>query len=370
MTIGIDASRAVKEQKTGTEHYSQQIIKALADIDQKNQYLLYSPRRPAESFARTLGKNFTWKVMPFPRLWSQLRLSWEILTAAEKPTVIFEPAHTIPLVHTKNMVATIHDLGFLRFPELYTPFERKYHSFSAWFSARFAKHIIAVSEYTKKDIIKNYGTEPGKITIIYHGFDAKAFKPAAKNQPQIILPFGVKKPYIYFIGRLEHKKNLSGMLATYRILKKNPRFKRQLVLAGKPGWGYEQAIAKKIDGVIETGYLDQSTHALLLKNADIFFFPSLFEGFGMPLVEAFACGVPVVTSDVTSMPEVAGDAGILVNPRQPKEMAKVIEDLIKNPKLRQKLVEKGLKRAKQFSWEKAARETLGVLKNVAMSTDI
>lgn len=366
MFIGIDASRAIKAQKTGTEWYSQEIIKALSKIDHANKYLLYSPNGPDKKFTDSLGHNFHWKIMPFPKLWSQIRLSWELITHNPKPDVIFEPAHTVPVVHTKNMVVTIHDLGFRYYPELYTNFERKYHSFSAKFSATHAKHIIAVSEYTKKDILRHYPINPEKITVVHHGYDPSIFKPATEKDELRIVNYelGVKKPYILFIGRLEHKKNLQGMLDTYRLLKKDPNFKHQLVLAGKPGYGYEQAIKLKTEGIIETGYLDQQTYATLLKNADLFFFPSHFEGFGMPVLEAMACGIPVVASNSTSIPEVLGDAGILVDQKKPFEMAAAISKLIHSSKLKDNLKDRGLRRSKQFSWEKAAQQTLEVLTKV------
>ena len=176
MLIGIDASRATKEIKTGTEHYSEEIIIALSKIDRSNNYILYSPVAPKGKLAN-LPKNFHWKIMPFTKLWSQIRLSWEFVFGKEKPDVIFEPAHTIPLIHPKNMVVTLHDLGFKYFPELYTPFERKYHNFCMDFSAKHAKNIITPSEYTKKDLIKIYKTNPEKITPIYHGYDSSLYKP-------------------------------------------------------------------------------------------------------------------------------------------------------------------------------------------------
>lgn len=366
MLIGIDASRAVKTQKTGTEYYSQEIIKALSKTDRKNRYILYAPVEPDREFADALGRNFQWKILPFPKLWSQIRLSWELVTGQPKPDVIFEPSHTIPVVHTKNMVVTIHDLGFRHFPELYTPFERHYHSFSAQFSVTHASHIIAVSKYTKKDILGHYPVNPEKITVIYHGYDQNKFRPASKTELETPLPFGIKKPYIFFVGRLEHKKNLAGMLQTYQLLKREPGLKHQLVLAGKPGWGYSQAIQHKIDGVVETGYLERDQYILLLKHADVFFFPSLFEGFGLPIVEAMACAVPVVASNVTSIPEVVGSAGMLVNPRKPFEMAAAISKLIHTPSLRQQLISKGLVRASLFSWTRAAEDTLRVLEMAGM----
>lgn len=365
MFIGIDASRATKQQKTGTEYYSQEILKNLAKIDYQNQYILYSPVKPSGALTK-LGKNFTWKVMPFPKLWSQIRLSWEFIFG-QKPDVIFEPAHTIPVIHPKNMVVTLHDLGFKYYPELYTPLERKYHNFCMDFSARVAKHIIAPSEYTKKDLIKIYGINPKKITIIHHGFDTELY-----NTKPSITSEKMKKnsPYIFFVGRIEKKKNIVNMLASYELLRKEKKIKHKLVLAGKPGYGYEEFQEKlntldpeiKKD-VIELGYTSEEELANWLKNADIFFFPSNFEGFGMPVIESMACGTPVVCSNTTSLPEIAGSAAILVNPEKPLDMAAGLSKIINTPALKRALISKGLVRSRMFSWQVAAENTLKVLEN-------
>lgn len=361
MLIGIDASRATKEIKTGTEHYSEEIIIALSKIDAKNNYILYSPVAPKGKLAN-LPKNFRWKILPFTKLWSQIRLSWEFIFGREKPDVIFEPAHTIPLIHPKNMVVTLHDLGFKYFPELYSPFERKYHNFCMDFSARHGKYIITPSEYTKNDLIKVYGTNPKKITPIYHGYDLSLYRPLISNK--------LKKyqPYIFYLGRVEHKKNSAGLIKAYGMLRKEQGIKHKIVIAGKPGFGYDKfkeelhklPVNVQKD-VIELGYIKDDQLVCLMQNADIFFFPSLFEGFGLPVIEAMACGVPVVASKNTSITEIAGSAAMLINPHKPLQMAAALSKIIDSPVLRKSLVSKGLVRASTFSWQKAAEKTLKVL---------
>lgn len=362
MLIGIDASRATKENKTGTEHYSEEIIIALAKIDYKNDYLLYSPVAPKGKLAN-LPKNWRWKIMPFPRFWSQIRLSWEFLFGKEKPDVIFEPAHTIPLIHPKNMVVTLHDLGFKYFPELYTPFERKYHNFCMDFSAHHAKRIITPSEYTKKDLVKVYKIDPTKITTIYHGYDSCLYKPQKSKIDKL-------SPYIFFVGRIERKKNAAGIIKAYGLLRQERNIKHKLVLAGKPGFGYDEFKAElnKLPlevqkDVIELGYVTDDHLANWMQNADILFFPSFFEGFGLPIIEAMACGVPVVASKNTSITEIAGSAAILVNPHNPLQMAASLSKIINSQILRKSLISKGLVRASLFSWQKAAEKTLDIITN-------
>ncbi|MCL5795286.1 MAG: glycosyltransferase family 4 protein [Patescibacteria group bacterium] len=368
MLIGIDASRATKEQKTGTEYYSEEIIYWLSRIDKKNKYVLYSPIEPKGKLAE-LPKNFSWKIMPFPKLWSQIRLSVELVFGSPKPDVIFEPAHTIPFIHPKNIVVTLHDLGFKYFPELYTPLERKYHNFCMDFSARKAKKIIAPSQYTKDDLLKTYKINPDKITVIHHGYNQEIYRPV---KPMEINPKIQKyAPYIFFIGRLEKKKNLLGILKTYQLLRKEQKIKHKLVLAGKRGYGYEEfdeeknRLSKNIQNdIIELGYTPEDELSLWMKNADIFFFPTFFEGFGLPVIEAMACNVPVVASNNTSIPEITGSSALLINPHKPLEMAAALSKIINSQALKKSLQSKGLVRASMFSWEKAANKTLRVLENI------
>lgn len=364
MLIGIDASRAVKNQRTGTEHYSQQIILNLALIDKDNDYILYSPIAPSGDLAK-LPKNFSWKIMPFPKLWSQIRLSWEMIFASSKPKVVFEPAHTIPIFHHQKTVVTLHDLGFKYFPELYTPLERKYHNWCMDFSVRHAAHIITPSLYTKKDLVKNYGINPKNISVIYHGYNNKIYKPRLYPKP-------IEDPYIFFVGRLENKKNIRGLIEAYELLRREPKIKHKLVLAGKPGYGYEKYRQFKDNlppnlqkDIIELGYIEEEELSSWMKNADVFFFPSFFEGFGLPILEAMACAVPVVASKITSIPEVASDCALLVNPRKPFEMAAALSKIINDKNLYKTLANRGKVRANQFSWIKSAQQTLAVLEEIA-----
>ncbi len=371
MLIGIDASRACKTTRTGTEYYSQEIIKALARIDHQNFYVLYSPITPPRELS-DLPRKFNWKIIPFPRFWSQIRLSWELQTQSPRPDVMFEPAHTVPLLHPIPMVVTIHDLGFKYYPELYTKFENYYHNFSANFSARHSSAIIAVSNYTRNDILKHLAVPAKKVTTVYHGVDKQIFRLPNLKEQKTPLGFNIKQPYIFYIGRLEHKKNIVNLIKAYQLLREEKKITHQLVLGGKPGFGYE-AIQQAVDNVspavakdiIQTGYISNEEYPIILKNADIFAFPSNFEGFGMPVLEAMACGVPVVCSNKTSMPEVAQNAGLLINPQKPFDMAVAFSKIINKPSLRSSLISKGIKRASLFDWDNTAQKTLEILEKTA-----
>ncbi len=359
MIIGIDTSRTTKPKLTGTEYYSIEIIKHLAKIDQENQYLLYAQTDPSARLGN-LPSNFKTKIMPFPRLWSQVRLSWEMLW--HRPDVLFVPSHTVPLIHPENTVVTLHDLGFKHFPELYSQEELAYHNWTMNFSANNSAEIITPSEFTKQDLIKTYNLKPNKIHVVWHGFDKDRFKPDPNVE---------KQPYILFIGRLEEKKNIRNMISAYGLLRQEKSINHKLVLAGSPGFGYDKIKAEiaKLPAeiqkdIIETGYISESDYVKRLQEADIFLFTTNFEGFGMPIVEAFACGTAVVTSNVSSMPEIAGNAAMLIDPKKPIEIAAALSKLINDTSFKKSLILKGRVRSGLFSWDKAAQETLEVFKKV------
>ena len=360
MLIGIDASRIAKPIRTGTETYTIELVKALSGIDRKNDYILYSPKS-IEAQLLNLGKNFKFKVLPFGRFWTQIRLTREMIN--HKPDLLFVPAHTLPLVFPQKSVVTLHDLGFKHFPELYSSGDLLYHNWAMGHSVKHASHIIAISKFTKKDILACFTLDPAKITVIYEGYDEKAFRASGLKN--------TKKPYILFIGRLEQKKNIAGMIKAYALLRQEKEIKHQFVLAGNPGFGYEKIIAEinrlpaevKKD-IILPGYVSEEKYIELLTHADILFFCSFFEGFGLPPLEAMASGVPVVASNRTSIPEITGKAALLVDPEKTFDMAAALSKVINDEGLRKALISKGIARATLFSWKKTAQKTLEVLESI------
>lgn len=399
MTIGIDASRAVVIQKTGTEHYAEQIIYHLSKIDHKNQFILFSEvRPPTRSLLEKLPKNFHWKIIPSSFLWTQLKLSWYMLFWRHKLDVLFVPSHTIPIIYPQKTVVTIHDFGFNYNPELYAKkpigpnnpiikviFEvgarlftlGKYgnseYDYNRWamnHSINHATSLIAVSKDTKKDAIKLYHADPKKITVTYHGFDKNRFVPILKSNHKIESEKLTTKykPYIFFVSRLEEKKNVYNILKAFIKLKKEKGIKHKFLLAGKPGMGYDR-IKKLIlnqpdeirHDIIELGYVSDYQLPLYLQNADLFFFCTNFEGFGIPVIEAQACGVPVVCSNITSLPEIAGDSALLANPHSINDMSNKVYRVLHDRNLHSKLIQKGFTNIKRFSWAKAAKETLDVI---------
>lgn len=355
--LGIDAHRATDGQKTGTEHYSFQIIKQLLELNKDFKIRLYSDKA-IDCFTG----EFETKVMPFPKFWSQFRLSVEQLL--KKPDLLFVPAHTIPIVHP-NTIVTLHDLGFKYFPELYDKSELWYHNWSMNYAAKHASHIISVSEYTKKDLIKNYKIPASRITVIYHGWDRSLYRPTKTGER--LLHKKKYGRYLYYIGRLERKKNYLDLLKSFNELKETFA-NLKLVVSGKPGVGYEETrdylatISPKVrKDIIELGYTEDKVAAELMREATAFIFPSQFEGFGLPLIEAMASGTPVIATDNTSITEIVADNGVLVKSAKVGDLVPAITNVLNSESLRTRLIRKGLKRADDFSWEKAGRETYEVL---------
>ncbi|HHX58840.1 MAG TPA: glycosyltransferase family 4 protein [Candidatus Moranbacteria bacterium] len=366
MKIAIDASRAFVEERTGIEEYSYQVIKNLrGKLGEENQVLLYGYRGARKRIDFKLPKNWEFKEVAWNKLWTQIGLSWVIKNDA--PDVLFVPAHNLPWLHPKNSVVTIHGLEYEHFPESYGLISVLFHRFFIKKSCRWARVLIAVSENTKKDLEKLYKVKSEKITVIANGFEISNQK-TEENVKEKIKNIS-KEPFCLFLGRIELRKNVDNIARAFDLLKSRYNYPGKLILAGRPGYGYEK-IKKSINdlsganSIEELGYLSIAEKELLLSKADLFFFPSLAEGFGIPILEAQSVGTPVITSSFGPMDEVAGDKNILVNPKDSTVMAKLASKMISDNKFREKVIANGLKNAKRFSWDKCAREVAEVILGV------
>jgi glycosyltransferase involved in cell wall biosynthesis len=385
MHIGIDASRVTMAQRTGTEHYSFELLAALAQIDRQNRYTLYCNQLPAA--LPPLGPNFSLRHIPFPRLWTHARLSAEV--ALHPPDVLFVPAHVLPLGvvlrRRVRTVVTIHDMGYMRFPESHTPAQRRYLRLSTNWGVRHANRLIAISNTTREDLIRYAGAPPEKISVVYHGVSPR-FQPI--GDPNLIAAtqakYGITPPYFLYVGTIQPRKNLVRLLEAFASASRDwgsvigssasdtqsPIPNPQLVIAGKRGWLTDeierqstQLFGPNSSAVRFTGYIADEDLPALLSGALAFVFPSLYEGFGMPLLEAMACGTPVLASATSALPEIAGDAALLIDPEDTPALADGLARLASDAALRADLQARGLARAAQFTWERCAQETLTVLTN-------
>lgn len=369
MTIGFDGSRAFVEHKTGTENYSYQLLQHLAKIDRKNNYIIYT-RGKVRINSKDWPENFQFLEIILPRLWTQTGLAAQ--TFLDKLDILFVPSHTLPLIRKPGLktVMVVHDLGAEYLPGMHQLKQRLYLKAITKYQLKSATKLIAVSKATKKDLLKKAGVKEEQIEVIYEGIDEVFSEVKGDILSNTLKKYDIENnKYFLFVGTIQPRKNLSRLIKAYQIFlsqDKNSKNPPKLVLAGAKGWLSDEIydLPEKLgikDKVIFLGRVDEVDLPALYSGALAFVFPSLFEGFGLPILEAMSCATPVITSNVSSMPEVAGDAAVLVDPEKTEQIAKSMQFLAQNEKKRQELRGKGFEQIKNFSWEKTAREILGLL---------
>lgn len=361
MIIGIDASRANRVEKTGIEWYAYHLLNAMKRMtDSKDRFLLYTDEKLRKELAQ-LPHGWEEKLLGWPprKFWTQGRLSLEMLFRV--PDLLFIPSHVIPVVHPKRVVLTCHDIGFERRPELYPSAERVYHLWSMRYGVRAATHIIAVSEFTKQELMEVYGLPSEKITVVHHGFFGGINTEQATQSAAILS----KHPYFLYVGRIEAKKNLCVIIDAFAELKRAKKIpdNMQLLLVGRRGYQNEmilrQAQEKGNGSIHYLPWVPPTTLQELYRNAMAFLFPSLYEGFGLPILEALSYGVPVIASDIPALREIGGGLPIFVSPTI-DNFAHAMQAIIDNPPTTA-TQKRGKEHARSFSWESAAQKTLTVL---------
>jgi len=382
MRIGIDARAILNPEKSapsGVASYVWHLIKNILDIDQENQYVLFFDFKVRDKDVKKFSRpNVKIKFFPFSDYKKYMPGAYsEILGLATYSREnldllhITSPLYRVPATYRGKVVTTFYDFAPYRagelFPKLSTVKLKTLYSFAA----RKSDHIIAVSKSTKKDEMAFLGSREDKISVIYNGIDNRFFEPCAIDRETVKSDYKISDKYILFLGTLEPRKNLVRVVEAFAKFKNNfeGKFNYQLVVAGKRGWLADEyfQLAKDLelgDDVIFTGYVGGDELQPLYTHAEFFVMPSLYEGFGQTIVEAMACGAPCLVSKVASIPEVAGEAAYYVDPNDTEGIGRAMADLAGNRELRESLGAKGKEQAKKFSWEKCARETLEVYKNV------
>lgn len=356
MSIGLDGSRAFNQQRTGVEEYAYQTIRQLARLWADREVVLYLKRKQEWKIDFPLPKKWRIKFIPFSNFWTQMGLSWEILS--NSPETLFCPAHVVPIIHPRSIM-TVHGLEYEHSPEAYSLYSRLLHRFLVKRGCRWADKIIAVSEKTKQDLIELYQIDPRKIEVIHNGVSF------FESRERLIFP-EEKGGHLFFVGRIEQRKNVGTVIKVFEILKQKYAYSGSLILAGKPGFGYEK-IKKQIENstfqkeIIEKGFVEEDEKWRLLSSADAVIYPSFSEGFGLPILEAQKAGVPIVASNIPSSREVAGGKDFLFPPEDAEKMAAWVVKVIKNKIFREKVIAAGRKNAEKYSWEKCAQKTAEIM---------
>lgn len=403
MIIGIDASRANRQRKTGTEWYSFYLIKNLAIIDKTNKYWLYLNTPPTQELIDAVKENpnFSFKYLKWPVnfFWTLGRLSLEMLWC--RPEVLFVPAHTLPLFSPKKTVNTIHDIAFVREKNLYFSEKVKadragsrkiidffvkvitlgkyradsvdYLYWSTAFALNHAKKIITVSDFTKQEILSLYSkTNKDKIVVVHNGFSNDLYRPLtdeAKMQ-SVLDKYNITKPFFLYVGRLEKKKNTPTLIEALSLVRENnPEIKEKLVLIGNASFGFDEVkyVIEEFDlnnDVLIPGWVAEEDLAYLYNAATAFVFPTKHEGFGIPILESLACGLPTIASNIPVLKEIAGDAVLYFNHNDKHDIARAMVRIVKDDALRQELRAKGIIQSQKFSWLKCASETLKEIENL------
>lgn len=357
--LGIDASRASAERKTGTEWYSREIIRSIAEIEDRPELRLFQRERE-----RFLDDPFVeWIAVNRRRFWTHTGLA--VALRHSPVDALFVPSHVIPWCHPGATVVTIHDLGYRFEPEAHPRQRRAMLEVTTRWNARRAARIIVPSTATRDDLEVEYGVDPTSIDVIPHGVDHQRFHRMSRDEVDRKLSLiGVRRPYILFVSTIQPRKNLARLVAAFESLS-HPDL--HLVVAGANGWMADPTLARikespRRDAIIQLGYVADDALPALYNGAEAFALPSLYEGFGMGVLEAMACGCPVVTSSVSSLPEVAGDAAIVVDPTSEREIRESLLHAL-DPVVAPKLKAKGLERASAFTWHRAANQTLDAIRH-------
>jgi glycosyltransferase involved in cell wall biosynthesis len=417
MLIGIDASRANRNLKSGVEWYSFYLIKELAKIDSQNEYLLYVDKplekglinlKDDEEKSEAYDKdgyqivyspfnNFKAKVLQWPYnfFWTQGRMSLEMLWHA--PDVLFIPSHTLPLIHPKHTILTLHDIGFAYNKNLYgierlgpkKNFAQKLINFlvriftlgkyganssdyllwSTLFGIKYAEKIITVSDFSKREIINFAPQAAKKITSVYIGVDTKLFRKIEDQKAiQAVLDqYGLNQPYLLCVGRIDNKKNILGLIDAFAIFcERHKDLRIKLVIAGKASYGYDnfyyQIKEHSLDDkIILPGWVQEKDMPYILNGAFALILPSKYEGFGMPLIQAMSCGVPIIASNIASIPEIAQKSALYFDPDNILEISEAIYKISTDNNLRQELIKEGYARVEKFDWNKLARQILDII---------
>jgi len=396
MRIAIDCADLDCDRIDGTRVYINNLLKWFGRLDQTSEFFLYhkndyNPQLRPEEFS-----NYIERKIPYPCWWTQTRFAFEL--RKDRPDICWMPIQQIPLIGPKQAkyVVTIHDLAWKYFPDHFPFDDRTKLDFFTQTAVKKADSIIAISQSTKRDILKFYPkVAEEKITVVHHGFDAKLFgaRYSTDKIAKVLKKYNIASKkhvagvinhkdalsyslpttrYILYVGAIQPRKNLLTLIKAFEILKSrsgNGFNDLKLVLAGEPAWKAEETLdyikrSSNEGDIIVTGKIGFSDLGALYQGAEAFVFPSLYEGFGIPVLEAFSSQIPVICAESSSLNEVGGAAACYFRPEDKNKLTQKLQKVLTDDILKKKMIERGNIRAQYFSWEKCAKETLKILKSI------
>lgn len=365
--IGIDGNEANVQKRVGIGEYAYQILSQFSKLKSPT-FIVYLKNKPLPDMPKE-STNWKYRVIGPKKLWTQFALPWDLFTYRLRPNVFFTPSHYAPRFSPVPTAISIMDLSYIKFPELFK--KSDLYQLRNWtkYSVSKATKIFTISLASKNDIIKEYKLSKNKVVVTYPGLKSMS---NIKNQTSNMVQGrsdhqSASSSYILFVGTLQPRKNIVRLVEAFSKI--NPKYPDLLLLiVGKKGWLFEEILssAKKYgaNGVMFVDFVEDSKLPSLYKNAQCFVLPSLYEGFGLPVLEAMKNGCPVILSNVSSLPEAGGDAALYFDPLNVEDIAQTIDKVLSNPKLRSEMIKKGYEQVKKFSWEKTAKETLKVLEEI------
>jgi len=370
MLIAVDGNEANVKKRVGVSVYAYEMIKYFkSQANQSLAFVIFLRHQPLKNMPKPTS-HFQYQVVKGRFFWSQLFLPFHLfinLFQGKKYDVFFSPAHYIPRFCPAPTVVTIHDLAYLYYPNDFLKKDLYKLTFWTKFALEKSTKIIAVSKTTKKDILVSYPIKSSKIKVIYNGYEKKI---TSNNRSSLLTKWPLSpKNYFLYVGTIQPRKNINILIKAFAKLKDQKKSFR-LVIVGKKGWLYKKLfiLLKKLNlnkEIVFTGYINDQELINLYKNALALILPSFYEGFGIPLLEAFNYRCPVISSFSSSLPEIGGNACLYFNPKKVGDLLDKINEIASNEKLRKELIKKGERRLKNFSWQKSAQETLAYLEEVA-----
>lgn len=364
LRVGIDV-HSLGSHQGGNETYFRELIYGLASINCRHHFILYHTHDPGDR-----GLVSGCRLQRLRPAQALFRIPFTLPLHMRKDRLdIFHAQHVLPPFLKCKTVTTIPDIAYEHFPDFFSPLQRKWMRILIPLAARKSDHIITVSEYSKRDLVQTYGVSPRKITVTYEAAGSDFFPlNKEKVREEIARRYGIVGDFVLYLGRLQGRKNLSRLVGAYDLARR-AGFHHKLVLAGKKDSGFEPVWARIQELQLENevllpGYIAANDLAKLYNAAEVFIYPSLFEGFGLPILEAMACGVPVITSRGSSLEEIAGDAALLVDPFSEGSIWDALKTLLGDATLRQKLSRAGIERSQQFDFRRTAQQTMHVYESL------